>query len=1077
MKKLFLCLMVSSFLLALAFGSVSSAQGSETISPGKATPPATHTEQKVYVPYERLKEVLQKKEKGVFIPYSDFVKLWEEATKKPPEKLLPPPPIDAAIINAEYRGAVYGDMAEFQAQLKISALKEKWGKLLLNFKDIAVTSVFLDGKTPLLKPVPQGLELVLPEKGSYALKINFSTRVQTIPGKKFIDFQLPSAPLTKIHMTIPGKDLDVKIQPMLSKKSAVIDGSTEFTAFLAPEGKVNISWLAKSMEVKAAKSLIFAQLFSELSIKESVNTFNTRIDFSIMQAKTDTFRIKIPEPLSLVRVDGKNIRDWEMGDDGILTVTLYEKIDGRYPLSVMTEEYRDLEEKTFDFPQFEVVDAKREEGIIAIKIDPSLRVQMEKREGVTQIDPGEIRGKTSLDNLVSAFKYFRRPYLVRLVVSKIKPRITARQNILISFTETMIDYHSHVHFTVKDAGIFEFTFLVPDHFRVAEVGTEDTVDSFSVSQENGRNILKVILKNRAYGDYTLPVHLEADKEDKNLSLPLPKLVCMGVEKEDGIIALSVRKNLKLSTEEIRSMRPISLEELGALGIQKQDENNVLAAGYGYSTTDYSCTLTIEKRKTKIIATVERNIDLEEAVIKLKDVIHYDILYAPVSQFRVELPAPIGKDAVITGDNIKEKRFIADEKEGKGVWLIELHAPRLNRYALSVDLERKLPEVKIGEKREITVPPIRVLDVFNEWGYISVGKSPDLQVEAKEENLEPIDVKELPSTMDRSRSVLAFKYLTHPYALTLESTKHEFEKILDAIVNEAHFDIVISREGIAKTEGVLRVQNTNRQSLEILMPEGPGKIYSVFISGNKASISRGSSERSKIIMLGRDTEPGREFTVRILYESKVGGDLGILGGFRVESAEIMDIPTSKITWRLYLPDRYSYLYMRGSMDPQRRSFPSFKAVNSSIRSQKVYRQSRIAVNKKKIPQQEDEKTLHGLDMDLVREGRLYTLSKLDKEAFVTISYIEKDILFKASFFLVALVTVAFTYIPHRKKFDKITFLAVSGMAAFLVRISVPQGFKYFASLLLLGIGLSAAVFLGLDLYRRVQSRRGSEKEEG
>ncbi len=1077
MKKLFLCLMVTSFLLALAFGSLSSAQGSETISPQKATPPATYTEQKVYVPYERLKEVLKKKEKGVFIPYSDFVKLWEEATRKPPEKLLPPPPIDAAIINAEYRGAVHGDMAEFHAELKISALKEKWGKLLLNFKDIAITSVFLDGKTPLLKPVPQGLELVLPEKGSYALKINFSTRVQTIPGKKFVNFQLPSAPLTKIHMNIPGKDLDVKIQPMLSKKSAVIGGSTEFTAFLAPKGKVNISWLAKSMEVKAAKSLVFAKLFSELHIKESVNTFNTRIDFSIMQAKTDTFRIKIPEPLSLVRVDGKNIRDWEMGDDGVLTVNLYEKIDGHYLLSVMTEEYRDLEEKTFNFPQFEVVDAKREEGIIAIKIDPSLRVQVKRRDKVTQIDPGEIKGKTSLHNLVSAFKYFRRPYLVRLVVSKIQPRISAHQNILIAFTETMIDYYSQVHFTVKDAGVFEFKFLLPDDFRVAEVGTENTVDSFSVSRENGRNILKVILKNKAYGNYSLPVHLEADKEDKNLSLGIPKLVCMGVEKEDGIIALSLRKNLKLSTEDIRSMRPISLEELGTLGIRKQDENNVLAAGYGYSTTDYSCTLNIEKRKTKIVASVERNIDLEEAVIKLKDVIHYTILYASVSQFRVELPTPIGKDAVITGDNIKEKRFIADEKEGKGVWVIELHAPRLNRYTLSVNLEKKLPEVNIGEKRGITVTPIRVLDVFNESGYISVSKSPDLQVEAKEDNLEPIDLKELPSTMERSQSVLAFKYLTHPYALTLESTKHEFEKVLDAIVNEAHFDIVISREGIAKTEGVLRIQNTNRQSLEILMPEGHGKIYSVFISGNKASISRGSSERNKIIMLGRNTKPGREFTLRILYESKVGRDFGILGGFRVESPEIMDIPTSKITWRLYLPDRYSYIYMKGSMDPQSRSFFTLKTVNSSIRSQKVYRQSRIAVNKKKIPQQEDEKALYGLDMDLVREGRLYTLSKLDKDAFVNIYYIEKDILFKVSLFLVALVTLTFTYIPHRKKLDKITFITVSGIAAFLVRISVPQGFKYFASLLLVGIGLSAVVFLGLDLYRRVQSRRTSEKKEG
>ena len=104
----------------------------------------------------------------------------------------------------------------------------------------------------------------------------------------------------------------MQIKPMFSKKSTISGGSTQFSAFLSPKGKVNISWLAKSIEAKAANTLLFADLFSELHIKESLYTFNTRVAFSIMQAKTDRFRIKIPKPLSLVRVDGKNIRDWEM---------------------------------------------------------------------------------------------------------------------------------------------------------------------------------------------------------------------------------------------------------------------------------------------------------------------------------------------------------------------------------------------------------------------------------------------------------------------------------------------------------------------------------------------------------------------------------------------------------------------------------------------------------------------------------------------------------------------------------------------------------------------------------------------
>jgi hypothetical protein len=1035
------------------------------------------TEQRVYVPYKHLKEVLDKKEKGIFIPHSDFLKLWEELTRKPPEEPLLPP-IDAAIVHAAYRGSVQDQMAQFHAEFTISALREKWAKLFLHFEEVAITFVSLNGRAPLLKPAPQGLELVLPEKGTYVLEMDFCAKVQTVPGKRFIRFRVPAAPLARMQMTIPGKELDVKIQPMLSEKSRVVDGNTEFSAFLSPKGEVHVSWLAKSMEEKEAKGLLFSKLYSKLNVKESVYTFNTDISLSVMQAKTGTFRVKIPERLSLVSVEGKNIKDWEMGDDRILRVDLYEKVEGNYRLSIQTEQYREVDEKTFRFPQLEVMGAEREEGIIAIYADPSLRVQVEKKDRVTQLDPAEFRDKESGAGLVSVFKYHRRPYLIQLAVFKIEPRITAHQEILVAFGETTIDYHSEVHFTVRDAGVFHFRFMLPDGFRVVETGSEETVDTFSVSEEKGDRVLEVLLRNKAFGKYVLPIRLEADRKDENISLSLPKMRCMGVEKEDGVIAISLRKNLKLSTGQIKHLRPVSLKELAGVGMADADENQVLAAGYRYSTTDYTCTLNIEKRKTKIIATVERNIDLQEAVLKVRDVIRYQILYAPVDRFLFEMPAAMGKDAVITGENIKEKRFVRNEKGDKGVWQIVLHAPQLNTCVLRVSLEKKIDEIKTGEERAIHVPFLRILDVFNESGFLSVGKAPELQVDALGENLEAIDAKKLPSSMNRAQSVLAFRYLAHPYALTINATKHEYEEVLDAIVNEAHFDIVVSKEGIAKTEGVLRIQNTNRQSLELQMPEGTENIYAVFISGKKASISRGRIARSKIIMLGGNVTSGREFTLRILYQSRLREAFGLFGSVRIDSAEVMEIPTSKITWRLYLPYPYSYVYMKGSMDPLQPRYAGRQSINPSIASQKVSPRSQIALNEKQILQRSDEKALYGFDMDLVREGRLYRLSKLDRNAFVDAWYVKRSILFPVSIVLMALVTLVFSLVASIWPVNRILFFVISLVIALLLRISLPQGFKYLALLVFLGIALAGLILAGVDVYRRLQLRKGkAEKPDG
>lgn len=1068
MKKLLFNSLISSFLLPIIFSQVSFAQAekqSQAIDSQQAL--QTITEQNVYIPYKDFEEVLKNKEKGIFVPYSDFIKLWEEATKKPADKIVSPPPLDAAIVHAEYTGIIYDDIAEFKAVLKISALKKNWASLILNVDNIAITSFTLDGKTPILKPVSNGLELVLPAEGNYVLQLNFSTRVNTAPGKNFINFQIPSSPLTKIDLTIPGKDLDVKIEPMVSKKSSVAGENTIFSAFLSPDGKVNISWLAKSLETKTSKSLIFAKSSNEIYIKESVYLVNTKFDFSIMQAKTDSLKVKIPTDLSLVSVNGDNIKDWDLGDDGVLSVNLYEKIDGNYRLFIGTEKYRDLDEKEFNIPQFEVVDAKRQDGEIIINAEPSLRVQVEKKSGVTQIDPKELQTRINFNEFVSAFKYFRLPYGVNLNISKIKPKITAKQNILISFSETIIDYYTNVIFTVKDAGIFKFRFLIPDNFRVAEIANDNIVESFEISKEDNLNILTVVLKNKAYGDFVLPVHLEADKEDKAISLNMPKLQCLDAEKEEGILALSLRKNLKLSTEDIKSLRPISLEELQSLGIRAIDNKNELAAGYRYSTTDYSSILKIDKRSTKIIANVERNIDIEEAVMKINDVIRYEILYAPVSKFRIELPASVGKDAVITGTDIKEKQFSVDDKSNIGIWAIELHSPKLDQFVLNVSLEKKLPTIETGSKISINIPPTKVLDVFNESGVISVTKSPNLQVNAVENDLEPIDSKELPPTMNKDQSVLAFRYLNHPYSLALESTKHEYEKILDTIVNQAHFDIVISNEGIAKTEGIFKIQNTNRQSLELMMPKGIDKIFSVFISGKKASISKGESPRSKIIMLPKDITPGQEFSLRIIYQSKLKKDFGAFGGIRAESAEIVDIPCSKITWRIYLPDEFSYIYLDGSLTPSDTRLQPFSDINPYMQSQQVRGQRRVQLNNKQIPQQNDEQTLYGLDIEIIREGRMYSFSKLDKNAYLNIWYIKKLAIFPMSLIIIALAAYLFTVLPIKYQLSTTKFISMTLASSLALFIILPQGFKFFIILSIVGFIISRVPFANNFIKNKVK----------
>lgn len=115
-----------------------------------------------------------------------------------------------------------------------------------------------------------------------------------------------------------------------------------------------------------------------------------------------------------------------------------------------------------------------------------------------------------------------------------------------------------------------------------------------------------------------------------------------------------------------------------------------------------------------------------------------------------------------------------------------------------------------------------------------------------------------------------------------------------------------------------------------------------------------------------------------------------------------------------------------------------------------------MNDKQILQQADEKALYGLDVDIIREGRLYFFSKLDKNAYLSIWYIKKTVMFHISIFFILLSAFLFAYIPFKKKLKNIKFITVSFIAMLILRIFMPQGLKYFASIIIIGIIISGIV---------------------
>src|SRR4051812_38977014 len=93
-------------------------------------------ERLIYMPFKNLKAVFEEPDGSVFVPYADYIKLWEKAfgdgMRKPEQ-----PPINGVISSATYSAKVEKDVAQISASFVVQVLGKGWAEIPVKFGDAA----------------------------------------------------------------------------------------------------------------------------------------------------------------------------------------------------------------------------------------------------------------------------------------------------------------------------------------------------------------------------------------------------------------------------------------------------------------------------------------------------------------------------------------------------------------------------------------------------------------------------------------------------------------------------------------------------------------------------------------------------------------------------------------------------------------------------------------------------------------------------------------------------------------------------------------------------------------------------
>ena len=874
--------------------------------------PAPTTVRSVYLPYDKLEQIFEKEGQGVFLPYREFIDMWNKVNMAEVVKKSEPP-VDGILASAHYTGKVTGEIVTIDAKLNFESLKQGWSALSLGTTNLNVA----DAKTNAsLDYADNGYQVIFPDKGKYDLDMTIYGKVTTDAGRNNLKLNLPRTAVSQFEITVPDKGLDFTITPACAfTTTEQNDGTTRLAVYFGASQEINISWQKRGGET-ALKPLLFVETAADTHL--SAGAIHTVLDlnYRILRAGVPEFEVLIPNDQQVLSVDGQNLRDWSLekeGDRQKLVVNLHTPARDNYSFRVTMETAITSLPAKLDVPLIEVKNVERQSGVISLSHDAELVAEIQKMDGLSQQLAGDGRQDATR---IGEYRYLRLPYSLSLNVSNAQPLIDVTSETLLTVQPEIQTLVARFDYDVKKAGIFSTRIELPEGFERAEAAG-DSVESSSVQKVGGKNVLEIKFSTRRIGQFVFEVTADAPRKTPDEALTVPVFHPLDVQRHEGKVGVAVHVSLKVSTAGLGDLRQEDIRNLGSLA--PNDEGATpLTLGFRYRGDDVkTAQLAFELRKSRVSAEVLALMEVRESLIRNTWWINYNVEYAGVNEFSVAVPKEIADVIQIDGANIKERTKSEDPKlPGMVVWKVSLQDKNLGAYELKISLERPRGQLKADQAVTVGLPEIKPLDLFRETGQIAVLKDGNLEfTKTDTKGTEVIDPKELHGQLQQNGIFLAYKYTAHPVSLSLDVAKNLYLDVPTALVTSARINTVIAEDRAQTTEVIYQVRNNSQQFFTIRLPENGKMLADVSVRGELQQPSKRPDQNEMLVRLPVQQGTDQTFAIRFIYEvpsPKPGRGLWPRGTIHVDPPVLTDAEIMQTQWVLYLPSGYNYVEFSGPM---------------------------------------------------------------------------------------------------------------------------------------------------------------------
>jgi hypothetical protein len=889
-----------------------------------ATATPVERERSIFVPYTELEQVFQDGGTGVFLPYREFLDLWNELTQKRQEK-VEPPPANSVLSLADYTGRIEGQTLLLDAKLTAESFKtDGWTVLPISAKHLPGLSEAVLGKAVLRTNNDGSADLLLPDAGRYEITLRLAMPIRTINTTQSVQLALPRASVSKLVIIVPGEGHEFDVAPSAAITTRPLPGQTELSFFFGQQQKDIASVLSwgKPTAATTMAPLLLAETKITSSIHPGVIKTSADIDLRVLRSPMSSLQIDLPTGQEVLGVESPLLKSWDLiaAAQGRQTLTLSfsKPVQEALTINIKMEGSIATLPTQLPVPNLSIVGAQYARGVASVHSEPQFEVTAQTMDSATRIS-SQSQPVNELAH-IGDYRLIKQPYSLTLQVQEAKPQVEVSHRTRLDILRDTTRMQATLDYTVRRVGLFETSVQLPADLQISKASSPDLTEWKIDSSVPTAPKLLLKFSKLQLGNFAVIIDGRILRKQATEDATLPILQPDSVNQHEGKLAIAVHSSLEANT---KTLGDLQQEDVNTLNVAKTNNTPPLepSLGFSYRNKAAPAVLSFKVRAPQVTAKIFTKIEAMEQATRHSWAIQFDIAYASIDRLIIAVPKAVANDIRLIDPTIKEinKAYtLPAELAAKlpnvadyTAWEITLRSEALGQLQWTLTHETQ-SQAEVGKIATLDLLQIHAPGIFQETGQLAIIKDNSLELrDPQAEGLEEIDVREL--TTANTGAFQAYKYRALPFKFSIKVAKNDYHPVPQSIITHADLTTAVASDQAQSTEAIYWIKNIDQQFLVLTLPPRSQLVSDVHVDSETQQPMR--REGSNDLHIRLPTGRNGAFAVRLVYQqesSTPGSNMPSWGSVPVAPPSILAVQVLETRHRLYLPDGHDYIHFAGPM---------------------------------------------------------------------------------------------------------------------------------------------------------------------